>query len=109
MPCNFSLFEKGDIQTLFGSRLCEMFASADIRICNLEGSFTDGGTPVEKAGPNIKAPTAAVNAVKELGINFATLGNTHSMDFGTQGYADTCKTLREAGIEYFGWATTMTI
>jgi poly-gamma-glutamate synthesis protein (capsule biosynthesis protein) len=103
MPCNFSLFEKGDIQTLFGSRLCEMFASADIRICNLEGSFTDSGTPVEKAGPNIKAPTAAVNAVKELGINFATLGNTHSMDFGTQGYADTCKTLREAGIEYFGW------
>ena len=68
MPCNFSLFEKGDIQTLFGSRLCEMFASADIRICNLEGSFTDSGTPVEKAGPNIKAPTAAVNAVKELGI-----------------------------------------
>ena len=48
MPCNYSLFEKGDIQTLFGSRLCEMFASADMAICNLEGCFTDGDTPIEK-------------------------------------------------------------
>ena len=103
MPCNYSLFEKGDIQTLFGSRLCEMIASADMAICNLEGCFTDGDTPIEKAGPNIKAPTAAVKAIRELGISYATLGNTHSMDFGAQGYADTCKTLREAGIEYFGW------
>ncbi len=103
MPCNYSLFETGNAQALFGERLCELFALADYRICNLEGCFTDNDTPIEKAGPNIKAPTACINAFKALGIDCATLGNTHSMDHGKQGYIDTCKTLDDAGIGYFGW------
>ncbi len=103
MPCNYDLFESGDVQSLFGEKLCEMFSSADLRVCNLEGAFTDGDTMIEKAGPNIKAPTAAVRGVRALGIDYATLGNTHSMDFGAQGYFDTCKTLDDAGIVYFGW------
>lgn len=66
MPCNYSLFEKGDVQALFGEKLCELFALADYRICNLEGCFTDNNTPIEKAGPNIKAPTSCIKAVKAL-------------------------------------------
>ena len=103
MPCNYSEFKAGDAKALFGEKLCGMFAGADIRVCNLEGCFTDADTPTEKAGPNIKAPVGCVNAVRALGINYATLGNTHSMDFGRQGYLDTCKALDEAGISYFGW------
>ncbi len=103
MPCNYELFASGDAHALFGERLCDLFASADIRVCNLEGCFTDSDQPIEKIGPNIKAPTDTIRAVKALGIDYATLGNTHSMDYGRQGYLDTCRVLDENGIGYFGW------
>ena len=103
MPCNYDLFEAGDIHALFGGKLCEMFGSADIRICNLEGCFTDSDQPIEKIGPNIKAPIKTIRAIKNLGIDYAALGNTHSMDYGREGYLDTCRTLSENGIGYVGW------
>lgn len=103
MPCNYDLFAEGDTEALFGQKICELFASADVRICNLEGCFSDSSEPIEKIGPSIKAPTETIRAVKELGIDWATLGNTHSMDYGYQGYLDTCLTLTENGIGYIGW------
>lgn len=106
MPCNYDLFAEGDTEALFGQKICELFASADVRICNLEGCFSDSSEPIEKIGPSIKAPTETIRAVKELGIDWATLGNTHSMDYGYQGYLDTCLTLTENGIGYIGWGRT---
>lgn len=103
MPCNYDLFSAGDATAIFGKKLCNLFASADFRICNFEGCFTNSDEPVEKIGPSIKAPVETVRAVKNLGIDFATLGNTHSMDYGRQGFLDTCKTLSDNGIGYFGW------
>lgn len=103
MPCNYDLFAAGDAQALFGERLCNLFGSADIRVCNFEGCFTDSDKPIEKIGPSIKAPVATIKAIKNLGIDCATLGNTHSMDYGRQGYLDTCQTLNDNGITYFGW------
>ncbi len=103
MPCNYDLFAAGDTQALFGDRLCALFASADYRVCNFEGGFTDSDKPIEKIGPSIKAPVSTIKAIKNLGINYATLGNTHSMDYGRQGYLDTCQTLSSNRIEYFGW------
>ncbi len=103
MPCNYELFSSGDTQALFGEKLCSLFAEADFRVCNFEGCFTDSDKPIEKIGPNIKAPVETIKAIKKLGIDYATLGNTHSMDYGSQGFSDTCKTLNENGIEWFGW------
>ena len=103
MPCNYELFSVGDTKSLFGEKLCSLFASADYRICNFEGCFTDSDKAIEKIGPSIKAPVDTIKAIKNLGIDYATLGNTHSMDYGKQGYLDTCKTLDENNIGYFGW------
>ena len=85
MPCNYDLFAAGDTQALFGERLCSLFAAADFRICNFEGCFTDSEQPIEKIGPSIKAPVVP-SAIP------------HSMDYGRQGYLDTCKTLDDNGI-----------
>ena len=71
MPCNYDLFSAGDTKALFGDRLCELFASADYRVCNLEGCFTDSDTPVDKIGPAIHAPTASIKGIKALGIDYA--------------------------------------
>ena len=103
MPCNYDLFTAGDTHALFGDKLCAMFGEADVCVCNFEGCFTDSDDPIEKTGPHIKAPVSTINAVKKLGIDYATLGNTHSMDYGRQGYLDTCKTLSDNGIGWFGW------
>ena len=103
MPCNYELFSAGDARALFGERLCDLFASADYRLCNFEGCFTDSDRPIEKVGPCIKAPTSTISAVKKLGIDYAALGNTHSMDYGRQGFLDTCRTLSENGIGWLGW------
>lgn len=103
MPCNYDLFSAGDTKSLFGEKLCSLFDSADYRICNFEGGFTDSDTPIEKIGPSIKAPANTILGIKNLGINFAALGNTHSMDYGSKGYYDTCKTLAENSIRFFGW------
>ncbi len=103
MPCNYDLFAAGDAQALFGEKLCTLFASADFRVCNFEGCFTDSDCPIEKIGPSIKAPVTTIKAIKNLGIDYASLGNTHSMDYGRQGFLDTCQTLDENQIGYFGW------
>lgn len=64
VPCNYDLFTAGDTQALFGERLCALFASADVRVCNLEGCFTDSNDPIEKIGPAIKAPASTIKAIK---------------------------------------------
>lgn len=45
---NFDLFSKGDIQALLGKEICDMFASIDYRICNLEGALSNGTERCEK-------------------------------------------------------------
>ncbi len=103
-PCksNLDLFAKGDIKTLFGDEICSLFAKADYRICNLEGTLTDGQGRCKKTGPVIKAPTSTVNAYKELGIDCCMLANNHVTDGNSIGVEDTMKTLEGAGIRHIG-------
>lgn len=102
VPSNFDLFSKGDIQTLFGKEICDLFASADYRICNLEGALTDGTERCEKTGPAYIAPTSTIKAVKEIGIDCCTLANNHITDAGHSGVLDTMRTLNDCGIQHLG-------
>lgn len=102
VPSNFDLFSKGDVQTLFGQKICDLFASADYRICNLEGALTDGTERCEKTGPAYIAPTSTVKAFKELGIDCCTLANNHITDGGHSGVLDTMRTLDDYGIQHLG-------
>lgn len=102
VPSNFDLFSKGDIQTLFGQKICDLFASADYRICNLEGALTDGTERCEKTGPAYIAPTSTVKAFKELSIDCCTLANNHITDGGHSGVLDTMRTLDGYGIQHLG-------
>lgn len=99
---NLHLFIEGDVQTLFGSKICELFAKADYRICNLEGTLTDGDERVRKTGPIITAPTQAINAYKALGVDYCMLANNHITDGGTQGVKETIETLDKVGIGHIG-------
>lgn len=102
VPSNFDLFSKGDVQTLFGKEICDLFASADYRMCNLEGTLTDGTERCEKTGPAYIAPTSTINAFKKLGIDCCTLANNHVTDGGHSGVLETMRTLDDYGIQHLG-------
>ena len=99
---NSSFFSSGDIESLFGSRICNLFSGADLTICNLEGALTDHSERCVKTGPVKVAPTSAVQAYKQLGIDYCMLANNHVTDGGHQGLLDTMRVLEDAGIGYIG-------
>ncbi len=99
---NKRAFCNGDIETLFGEKICSIFANADLRICNLEGALTDHLERCVKTGPVKVAPTTAIEAYKKLGIDICMLANNHATDGGHQGMLDTMKTLEDVGIRHIG-------
>lgn len=99
---NVSFFSKGDIDSLFGKEITQLFSGADFCVCNLEGALTDYPDKCRKTGPVKVATTSAVEAYKKLGINLCLLANNHATDGGHQGMIDTMRTLDNAGINHIG-------
>jgi poly-gamma-glutamate synthesis protein (capsule biosynthesis protein) len=99
---NFSYFSNGDVKSLFGKEIVNLFAKSDYRICNLEGALTDHPDKCRKTGPVKVAATSAIATYKKLGIDCCMLANNHVTDGGHQGVLDTMRTLEDAGIGYIG-------
>ena len=98
----FDLWEHPYTEDLFSTRIINIFHNADFSICNLEGALTDCDQQIAKCGPCIKASPKTIAGIRSLGIDCLALANNHVMDYGKQGYIDTCKALEESGIGYFG-------
>ena len=99
---NVLCFEEGNINSLFGEKICQLFSDSVLTICNLEGALTNYTERCIKTGPIKVAPTNAISAYKKLGINCCMLANNHATDGGHQGLMDTMRTLDDAGIKYIG-------
>ena len=99
---NLTAYRSGDLSDVIDPSLTALLKSADCRIFNLECPLTEGGTPIEKCGPALRAPADAVNGLKALGADFVTLANNHSLDSGEEGLADTRTALADAGIACAG-------
>lgn len=99
---NLERFSKGDVEGLFDEKIRKLFSEADYRICNLEGALTNSLERCEKTGPVITAPTNAIEAYKQLGIDCCMLANNHITDAGHQGVIDTMSTLDKANISHLG-------
>ena len=103
---NIHLYETGDAKKLFSSEVVKLFSNADFSIVNLEGALTDTNIKQHKIGPNIKAPTATIRGIKNLGVKAVALANNHITDYGNDGYTDTISTLEKNGIAYLGAGST---
>ena len=99
---NIELFEKGDAEKIFGQVVCQLFSDADFSIINLEGALTDSDEKQLKVDPILKAPIAAINGIKNLGVKAVALANNHITDYCDKGYDDTINTLEKAGLQHFG-------
>ena len=102
---NIELFNAGNVVELVGNELLRVLNDADFRIFNLEVPLTDVGSPIDKCGPNLIAPTSTINGYKSIGVNLVTLANNHILDQGIQGVISTCETLKNNGISYCGVGT----
>jgi poly-gamma-glutamate synthesis protein (capsule biosynthesis protein) len=55
---------------------------------NLETAITTGGIPQDKAF-HFRAPASALTALRDAGVDVATMANNHAADYGAPGLSDT--------------------
>jgi len=82
-------------------RVAPILADADITVANLEGTFTEGGTPADKKYV-FRTPPRDAAGLALAGIDVVSLANNHALDFGPEGLRDTIAALDAAGIAHSG-------
>jgi poly-gamma-glutamate synthesis protein (capsule biosynthesis protein) len=79
-------------------------AAADVRLLNLECCISTRGDPWPAAGKPFffRAPPAATDLLRHLGVDLVTLANNHALDYGADALLDTLEHLDRAGIAWVG-------
>lgn len=92
----------GDVNfTMSGVR--DILTGDDLTIVNFEGTFTDTTYVPSNKQENeflFSISPSYVNVLTDNGIEAVSLENNHVMDHGEEGFEDTKKTLRDAGVIY---------
>lgn len=84
-------------------KMLPYFSGAQIVFGNVEGPLTDRGTPDQDKTYVFRSPPAMVgNALRAAGFNVVSLANNHTLDYGTEGLAQTIETLDSVGILHTG-------
>jgi len=82
-------------------RVSGLLNAADIAIVNFECSASYRGTPEAKQY-TFQADPASLPAMREAGVDIASLAINHSLDFGPDALLDTAANLSAAGIATIG-------
>lgn len=97
-----SLFDEGKYEDVL-SEVKPKIVSADYSMVNLEAPIVNGkGTPILKAGPNLKCSNKVIGAIKYAGFKGVTLANNHFRDYGEDGVLNTLKELHNKGVDFVG-------
>src|SRR6266545_7982135 len=77
---------------------------ADLFVLNLECCISERGRrwPDPQKPFFFRAPPAAIEVLRGLGVDCVTLANNHALDYGTEALLDTFEHLRAAGIACVG-------
>jgi hypothetical protein len=78
-----------------------VLAAADLTMVNLETAITTRGEPAPKDF-HFRAPAAAFTALREAGVDVATMANNHAADYGPVGLHDTLAAIRTSGFPVVG-------
>jgi poly-gamma-glutamate capsule biosynthesis protein CapA/YwtB (metallophosphatase superfamily) len=81
--------------------IAAVLKAADLAVVNLETAVTTRGTPEPKKY-HFVAPAAAYEAVKAAGVDVASQGNNHALDYGPVGLADSLESARKVGVPVIG-------
>lgn len=94
-----------------------VLSAADLTMVNLETAITTRGEPAPKDF-HFRAPAGALTALRDAGVDVATMANNHAADYGSVGLQDTLAAIRashvpvigigaDAGAAYAPWTTTV--
>jgi hypothetical protein len=73
----------------------------DLAVVNLETAITERGTPAPKDF-TFRAPPPALAALKEAGVDVASMANNHGLDFGVVGLRDSLAAAKAARFPVIG-------
>jgi poly-gamma-glutamate synthesis protein (capsule biosynthesis protein) len=76
-------------------------ARADLTMVNLETAITTGGDKQNKAF-TFRAPPVAFTALRDAGIDVATMANNHGADYGDSGLHDTLAAIKASRFPVVG-------
>lgn len=89
-----------DPATVF-AEAAPVLARADLTMVNLETAITTGGDRQDKAF-TFRAPPSALTALRDAGIDVATMANNHGADYGQAGLRDTLAAITASGFPVIG-------
>ena len=80
----------------------EELAQADLLFGQLEMPISDRGTPHPQSSLPGRVSPPSADAVKRAGYDVMSFAGNHTMDYGTDAFADTLAACRRVGIELVG-------
>ena len=83
------------------SRAAPGLRKADLTMVNLETAITSGGVPQNKEF-TFRAPPVALTALRDAGIDVATMANNHGADYGAAGLRDSLRAIKRSGFPVIG-------
>lgn len=92
----------------FFQNVKSIFEADDLTVANLEGTFTTATERAEKTYA-FKADPSYSAILTSGSVEAVNLANNHSHDYGNQGFEDTQKAVKDAGITSFGYEDTQVI
>ncbi len=92
--------------TVFGEAAPGL-AAADLTAVNLETAIATGGEPEPKSF-TFRAPPAALDALRDAGVDVASMANNHAADYGAEGIAESLAAIRSSGFPVIGFGATAT-
>lgn len=81
--------------------ISQELSAADIAMVNLESAITERGVEEPKEF-HFRAPPVSLDALAAAGIDIATLGNNHAVDYGSVGLEDTLAAIAAGPIPVVG-------
>ena len=100
-----AIAERGP-ESLVAEDVVGVAREADLLVLNLECCISERGERWPDPGKPFffRAPPAATETLRRLGVSCVTLANNHALDFGAEALLDTFEHLRAAGIDWVGAA-----
>lgn len=86
----------------FLKKVKKVFSKDDLTIVNLEGTLTNSTNRAVKTF-TFKGKKSYTKILTKGSVEAVTIANNHTMDFGSQGFKDTKKAVRDAGLKCFGY------
>jgi poly-gamma-glutamate capsule biosynthesis protein CapA/YwtB (metallophosphatase superfamily) len=92
-------------QDVWAPEVRALAATCDLVVCNLECCVSSRGEPTRLVPGKpffFRAPLAAIESLKAIGVRAVGIANNHALDFGPEALIDTLEMVDDAGIATAG-------